>query len=231
MKRIRDYVSRIPDVALTVAILVLAGIVVKTRLISATPPLPATRFVQDSALTPLRSHSMGSASALVTVSVFSDYRCPYCANMQKRLDALFAGSSGSIRIVHRHFPLSSIHDEAFEASVLSECAAAQGEETFWRVHRSLLRRPALIRGREWGRVLSAATVVDTVSVLACLGSHGPQDALVVRDTLLASRLAISSTPTILIDNELLHTSHLPDFESRVEKAVVRRGGSPFAVTK
>jgi len=71
-------------------------------------------------------HVRGNPQAKVTVIVYTDFQCPYCA----RLDAAMRSPEhlGSTRQVYRHFPLAS-HPQAAAAAEAAECAGAQGR--FW----------------------------------------------------------------------------------------------------
>lgn len=71
-------------------------------------------------------HVRGNRAAPVTVIVYTDYQCPFCA----RLDASMRSPEhlGRTRQVYRHFPLES-HPQAAAAAEAAECAGAQGR--FW----------------------------------------------------------------------------------------------------
>lgn len=85
----------------------------------------------------------GPADAPVTLIEYSDFQCPYCAMTRFRVLApLEAAYPKSLRIVYRHFPLTSIHDKAQIAAEAAEAAGAQGK--FWEMHDLLFGRQ-----REW----------------------------------------------------------------------------------
>jgi len=66
---------------------------------------------------------------------FSDFQCPYCSRLEPTLSALLDEYKGKIRLIYKHFPLTSIHDQAEPAAEASECAADQGK--FWEFHDAL----------------------------------------------------------------------------------------------
>ncbi|MCS7179094.1 MAG: thioredoxin domain-containing protein [Anaerolineae bacterium] len=81
----------------------------------------------------------GPADAPVTLIVYSDFQCPYCAMTRFQVLApLEEVYPESLRIVYRHFPLSSIHDKAQITAEAAEAAGAQGK--FWEMHDLLFTR-------------------------------------------------------------------------------------------
>lgn len=77
------------------------------------------------------SHTKGPADALVTLVMWTDYQCPYCARVQPTIDRLEELYGREIRFVHKHNPLG-FHPEAMPAALAVEAAARQGK--FWPMH-------------------------------------------------------------------------------------------------
>lgn len=84
-----------------------------------------------------KDHSTGAADAPITLVEYGDYECPDCLNAQPILAELRRQIGDRLRIVFRHFPLSSVHPRASAAAAAAEAAAAQGR--FWEMHESLFR--------------------------------------------------------------------------------------------
>jgi len=77
-------------------------------------------------------HVRGNPDAPITIVEYSDLQCPFCKSHHPTLIKISEEFSGQVKWVYRHFPLTSIHAEAFPAAVASECAAELGgEEAFW----------------------------------------------------------------------------------------------------
>jgi protein-disulfide isomerase len=85
----------------------------------------------------------GPAEAWVTVVVFSDFECPFCAAAQQTLAALLPGYGADVRLVFKHFPLS-MHAHARATAIAAECAAAQG--AFWAFHDLVFSDPSGLFG-------------------------------------------------------------------------------------
>jgi protein-disulfide isomerase len=72
--------------------------------------------------------AQGSATAPVTVVVFSDFQCPVCSAVHPMVKDVVAGYGGEkVRLVMRDFPLTSIHDNAQKAAEAAGAANAQGK--------------------------------------------------------------------------------------------------------
>jgi protein-disulfide isomerase len=82
--------------------------------------------------------STNSSVNSVTIVVFSDYQCPYCARVEPTLKQLLQQNEGKIKIYFRDFPLSSIHPFAEKAAEASRCAGEQGK--YWEYHDMLFQK-------------------------------------------------------------------------------------------
>ena len=69
----------------------------------------------------------GAANAPVTVVMFTDFQCPACAATHPALQEVLAEYAGNVRFVVRDFPLTTIHENAFQAAVAANAANAQGK--------------------------------------------------------------------------------------------------------
>ncbi len=82
----------------------------------------------------------GSPLAPVTVVIFSDFQCPFCARAELVLQELReAYGPEKLRFVWKHQPLP-FHQEAFPAAVAAQSVfALGGSEAFWSFSRALFR--------------------------------------------------------------------------------------------
>jgi protein-disulfide isomerase len=93
----------------------------------ATPPPPVYRQVAVRPDDPAR----GPADAKLTVVLFSDFQCPFCARVEPSLRQLEEAFPGQVRIVWKHQPLP-MHAQAVPAALAAEAAREQGR--FWQMH-------------------------------------------------------------------------------------------------
>lgn len=95
------------------------------------------RFVELSYVQQLpvnNSPVRGPENAPVTITVFSDFQCPYCARLVPTLDQVLAAYPLQVRLAFKQFPLS-MHNFAQPAALASLAARNQGK--FWLLHDQL----------------------------------------------------------------------------------------------
>lgn len=63
----------------------------------------------------------------VTIVEFSDADCPFCLRFHPTMQQVVQEYNGKIRWAYQHFPLTSLHPNAEQDALASECAAEQGK--------------------------------------------------------------------------------------------------------
>jgi cyclophilin family peptidyl-prolyl cis-trans isomerase/predicted DsbA family dithiol-disulfide isomerase len=82
---------------------------------------------------------LGPKDATITILEYSDFQCPYCAQLSPVLNDLLTKFPQDLRVVYRNFPLS-IHDKSIISAQAAEAAGLQG--MFWEMHDMLMNRQA-----------------------------------------------------------------------------------------
>ncbi|NUN16175.1 MAG: thioredoxin domain-containing protein [Myxococcales bacterium] len=93
-------------------------------------PLDDKVNVWDMSDTPIN----GDPAAKATVTIFSDFECPYCSRIEPILAQVREQSGGKVNVAFKHFPLS-FHQRAMPAAKASMAAMEQGK--FWEMHDKL----------------------------------------------------------------------------------------------
>ncbi|MCK4691532.1 MAG: thioredoxin domain-containing protein, partial [Desulfuromonadales bacterium] len=75
--------------------------------------------------------TLGPDDAPVTIVIFDDFECPYCAKVVPLLREVLAAYPDQIKLVYKNFPLG-MHKNARIAAVAGLAAAQQGK--FWQLH-------------------------------------------------------------------------------------------------
>ena len=93
--------------------------------------------IQLVSVNPVHAFDLGDApvkgppNAPVTITVFSDFECAFCARLPKILDQVAAEYPQEVRIAFKHYPLRS-HEFALPAATAAVAAQQQGK--FWEFH-------------------------------------------------------------------------------------------------
>jgi protein-disulfide isomerase len=157
---------------------------------------------QDPALTRVEvgpeSPRRGPDDAPVTMVVFIDYQCPYCARLDKSLDELSRRFEGQLRIVVRQLPLA-MHKDARLAAEAALAAADQGR--FWPYHALLLANQRALGRADLVR-MAREVGLDVVRFEAAL-SEGRFARLVEQDEAAAAEHGASGTPTSFINGRIV----------------------------
>jgi protein-disulfide isomerase len=166
--------------------------------------------------------ALGSATAPVTVVVFSDFQCPYCKRMRGLLAAEpLITSGGKVRLVFRHMPMPA-HQWAQKAAEAAACAQFQNGDAFWRFHDSLFENQEKITADNVNQMVGdLASQIETLSIRDFGDCLRRQTSLgtVLRDRHLGTLVGVKGTPTLFINGEPL--TGLPDaaeLHRRLEEA-------------
>jgi len=151
----------------------------------------------------------------VKVVVFSDFECPFCKRLASVLRAMERRNQEGFAVVHRNFPLASIHPHARSAAIAAECAAKQGR--FPQYHDLLFERQDSLGLIGWTELARRVRVGDLDQFERCLKSPVVAKELQA-DSATAEALQIKGTPLIIVDGWLLQG--LPP-ESRLDSLIFR----------
>lgn len=136
----------------------------------------------------------GPANAPVTIVIFSDFQCPFCAGAAITTRDLVERYGERIRVVFRQFPLP-FHHNAHAAAEASLAAHAQGK--FWQMHDRLFANQGdLDRASLTQHAHAIGLHVGTFD--AALDSNTYAQA-VDSDLELGMELGVNATPTMFVN--------------------------------
>jgi len=148
--------------------------------------------------------SKGPADAPLSLLVYSDFQCPYSAELQMVLKQLEQLHPEDLRIVYRPFPLITGHDNASLAAQIAHEAGVRG--AFWEVHDLLFAQQ-----EEWTSLSAQAFLEWAAPTFVSLGL----DADALRESIGSGRYArmmeeahvaglasgLTGTPMLFINQE------------------------------
>jgi protein-disulfide isomerase len=153
--------------------------------------------MSEAAIPPVGAHDhvRGPADAAVTLVEYGDFQCPHCAAAYPVLKELERHFGPRLRLVFRHFPITSAHPLAQAAAEAAEWAEAQG--AFWAFHDALYEQQAALSGAHLAR-LATDLGLDRHALAQALDQHTflPR---VKQDFLAGLAAGVKSTPAFFID--------------------------------
>lgn len=163
---------------------------------SSVEPTAAEGSISDFRLPSEEDHVRGNQEAKVAIVEFSDFECPFCAQLHPTL-ARIIEENKDVKWLYRHFPLTSIHSRAHAAARASECAAKLGgNEAFWKFADAMFENQHRL-----GESLSAETAnalgIEQSAFAACV-SDSSISAQVDRDAEEAVQSGGRGTPFAVV---------------------------------
>jgi len=141
----------------------------------------------------------GADKAQITIVKFEDFHCPFCKQTQPALEHILARYDGKVRLVHKDFPLDTIHPQARLAAEAARCAGDEGK--FWDYHDKLYAsspKAAVEDLKEHAKEVG----LNPQSFEVCL-STGKYKAAVQKDSDDGTRLGLTGTPAFFINGREL----------------------------
>ena len=104
--------------------------------------LPVSRLNRNQVPRPNgASPSLGAANAPVVIQVWSDFECPFCADMHPVLTELMRTYAGKVRLVWHDYPLPMHAHARLAANAGREAYAEGGAAAFWKFHDAIYEAP------------------------------------------------------------------------------------------
>ncbi len=164
------------------------------------------------------SPSRGAADAPVTVVVFSDFQCPFCAKSEGTIHDLEAAYPGKIRFVFKNQPLP-FHEHARLAAKAALAANEQGK--FWEYHDALFAHQKDLDRASLERY---AEDLDLNLRRFRADLDDPRlDIAVEADITEAHRLDVKGTPTFFVNGRnIAGAQPIAAFRTKVDQALAER---------
>lgn len=160
----------------------------------------------------------GADDASVTITVFSDYQCPYCVRAEPVLTEVLERYPKDVRVVHRHFPLDSIHPFARPASEAAMCADEQGK--FWEYHDGIFARSGKLADGSFAEIAEAVGV-ESEAFAACLEERRYKD-FVEQDFTTGREAGVTGTPSFFLNGiQLTGARDADELSRQVELELAR----------
>ncbi len=79
-----------------------------------------------------KDHTRGDMKAEIALIEYSDFSCPFCKRFHTTAQQAVNEYKGKVKWVYRHFPLTTLHPNAFKQAEASECITKYAnQDKFW----------------------------------------------------------------------------------------------------
>ncbi len=154
----------------------------------------------------------GKEDAPVVIAEFTDFQCPYCAQLGATFDRLLELYPGKIKIVYKSYPLSN-HRFAWKAAVAAMAAHRMGQ--FWKFHDRLFENQKELSDEKIDQIRKAFGF-DTPEFDALMRSPEVRSQ-VAQDRAQGQQVGVRGTPTVFINGKHLKDKTLEGFRSAIDK--------------
>ncbi len=160
---------------------------------------------------------LGPDNAQVTVVVFSDFQCPFCARAAQKIGRIVKRYPANVRLVFKHFPLADIHPDAMLGARAAYAAQQQGK--FWEFHDTLFSRGRAGYDPDKLRVMAMGLGLDVEKFEEDLVSEAAGSAIDA-DLAMGRKLGVDGTPKLFVNGRVLEGG--PDtLEDRIKEEFLR----------
>ncbi len=153
----------------------------------------------DSDIIPVAdSPQKGAEDAWVTLVVFADFQCPFCARLAATLDEVVDQfDDGEVRMVFKHFPLDG-SAETSRAALAVEAAGEQGK--FWEMHDAVFDNFAQLPDDPDEMLVELAASLELDEEQFRRDMNSPQMAeRIDGDQQLAQELQLTGVPAVFVN--------------------------------
>jgi len=198
----------------------------------ATPQLspvsrPVLKMVK-STKTNTRGNWRGAKTSLLILHQYSDYMCPYCGIVFKRMNKLVKRYPKTIRMIYHYFPLDHtcnsmikrpFHIGACRLARAAFCAEEQGK--FWELSWVLFGKSKKLKGKALFKEVQKLSL-DLSAFKGCLKSPKARH-FVSQEVRNGIALKLQGTPTFILkwsDGRLIHRGYFMNNNTSNNKSVM-----------
>ena len=160
----------------------------------------------------------GAADAPVTLVLFTDFQCPYCAKIVPVLNQVLEKNKGKAKLVFKNFPLNT-HQFARKAAAAALAAGRQGK--FWEYHDRLFQNYNRLNDQV---VQEQAQQLGLDMQKFEKDLNDPQiQQIINQDYQDGLKAGVRGTPTVYVNGALLKNTNPEGFQAAIDKELEKKG--------
>lgn len=164
----------------------------------------------------------GPKDAPLTLVIYSDFECPYCARGFKNEQTIAEKYSGKIRVIFKHLPLP-MHPQAMVASQYYEAVRIQNHEKAEKFHDKIfMNQQELQKGETFLKALAKELKVDMAKLAKDVKSDEVKKRIQA-DADEASKFGFQGTPGYLLNGIPVRGAYPPEYFVQLVEKLVEKG--------
>ena len=161
----------------------------------------------------------GPKDAPVTITMFSDFQCPFCAQTAPVIEQVLAAYPNDVNFVMKQFPLRQIHPNADAAARAAIAAGKQGK--FWEMHDELYKNfrtltPETIKG------IAEKLALDMKKFEADMNSDEAKKQ-VDEELALGQKSDVRGTPSFFVNGKIAQNRTVDGFKAQIDTELKAKG--------
>ena len=166
------------------------------------------------------SEVRGPKDAPVTITMFSDFQCPFCGQAAPMVEEVLKAYPNDVNFVMKQFPLRQIHPNADPAARAAVAAGKQGK--FWEMHDELYKNqrnlsPETIKG------IAEKIGLDVKKWEADMDSDDVKKEI-DEDLALGQKVHVRGTPTLFINGKIAQNRSVEGMKAQIDQELKKKKG-------
>jgi len=142
---------------------------------------------------------LGAADAKVVIQMWSDFECPFCAEVHPVLTEVLRSYRGRVRLVWHDYPLPFHAHSRLAASAGREAYAQGGSAAFWKFHDAVYAANSPRLDAEGLQAFAVQAALDPARFREALSTQR-HEAEITRDLDAGNALGVEGTPAFLVND-------------------------------
>jgi len=159
----------------------------------------------------------GPKDAGVTLVIFDDYQCPYCARLDRFTQQLLEMYPDDLNCVIKHFPLSS-HPLANQAAAAALAAGKQGK--FWEFHSRLLENHDQL-SQEKINEIAASLNLDMEKFNRDRASEQVRK-IIAEDVANGRQVGVTGTPSVFLNGKRIENRKIGNLPALIQQELQKK---------
>lgn len=169
------------------------------------------------------THIIGKEGAAVSLVEYSDFQCSACKAYYPVVEKVIEKYKDRISFEYRHYPLTTIHQNAFAAARASEAADKQGK--FWEMYHVLFANQSYWAASDVAQPIFEGYAkrlgLDMARFKTDFASSTTNSSISASIKEFNARGLPKSTPTFLLNGKKIEASSLQEFSALIDAQLAR----------